>query len=242
MCNARVNKPKLPYLPCFTMVATGTCAFGAHCCFMHDERCLLRPKHLRKQIEHEMINHLLQYRSSKKRAGLDANIVGNNNNGHSSDEETFVHPYQQPHHHDMDHHSMDSSSDSDNGEYCPEFRSAASSISFSRDSFFWPQMQYTPQQIAAMSKVPYGKSKNTYSYDPLPMNDFGKYLEEMSSWYYYLSTLETSGSNTVAATATASSTSPSTNAMFREPSFKWNVITHRPRLPCLEKLAFGQSL
>ncbi len=196
------------------MVATGTCAFGAHCCFMHDERCLLRPKHLRKQIEHEMINHLLQYRSSKKRAGLEANIVGD----HSSDEETFVHPFNHPIHIDDETIGSD--------EYCPEFRSAASSISFSRDSFFWPQMQYTPAQIAAMSKVPFGKSKNTYSYDPLPMNDFGKYLEEMSIFYHYLSTLESSASN----------------VMFRDPNYKWNAITHRTRLPILSKLSFGQSI
>lgn len=224
MCITRVNKPKLPYLPCFTMVATGTCAFGAHCCFMHDERCLLRPKHLRKQIEHEMINHLLQYRSSKKKAGMDS--YGNNNNSnhgsygsadHSSDEETFVHPYQ-PTHPDDDTIGSDL-------EYCPEFRSAASSISFSRDSFFWPQMQYTPAQISAMSRVPFGKSKNTYSYDPLPMNEFGKYLEEMSSWYHYLSTLETSS-----------------NAMFRDPKYRYNAVTQRTRLPCLQKLAHGQSI
>jgi hypothetical protein len=222
------------------MVATGTCAFGAHCSFMHDERCLLRPKHLRKQIEHEMINHLLQYRSSKKRAGLDANIVGTNNGGngnsssigngnssshghhspsYSSDEETFVQPYQP----EDDLHTIGSGSE----EYCPEFRSAASSISFSRDSFFWPQMQYTPNQIASMSKVPYGKSKNTYSYDPLPMNDFGKYLEEMSSWYHYLSTLEIT---------------VGTNVIFRDPSYNWNAITHRPRLSCFKDLAFGHSL
>jgi hypothetical protein len=212
MCQTRIHKPKLPYLPCFTMVATGTCAFGAHCCFMHDERCLLRPKHLRKQIEHEMINHLLQYRSSKKKNGFDIPMAD-----HSSDEETFVQPYHIKH---ADEDSLNSD------EYCPEFRSAASSISFSRDSFFWPQMQYTPAQISAMSKVPYGKSKNTYSYDPLPMDNFGKYLEEMSSWYHYLSALETSIPNTV----------------FRDNNFRWNGITNRPRLNCFQKLAVGQSL
>ncbi len=216
---ARVHKPKLPYLPCFTMVATGTCAFGSHCCFMHDERCLLRPKHLRKQIEHEMINHLLQYRSSKKNQQASSHNRYDSAD-HSSDEETFVHPYygtQRFH---------DDDSDGSGEEYCPEFRSAASSISFSRDAFYWPQMQYTPAQIAAMSRVPYGKSKNTYSYDPLPMNDFGKYAEELSTWYHFLSLFEATNSN----------------AVYHDIAHSRNTITRNRRLPCFLQLAHGVAI
>lgn len=230
----KVHKPKIPYLPCFTMVATGTCAFGSHCCFMHDERCLLRPKHLRKQIEHEMINHLLQYRSCKKNTQQQPGHHKYDSADHSSDEETFVQPYykiqqQQQQHHQQSQNVMMMLRDDDSissDEYCPEFRSAASSISFSRDAFYWPQMQYSPAQITAMSRVPYGKSKNTYSYDPLPLNDLGKYAEELSTWYYFLSSFET----------------PSNSTVYNDRAYNWNTVTHNRRLPCFKQLAHGVAI
>jgi hypothetical protein len=50
-----------PYLPCFSMVATGTCCHGFRCKFIHDPRILMRPVKLRKQIEAFMIKRVAYY-------------------------------------------------------------------------------------------------------------------------------------------------------------------------------------
>lgn len=84
-----------PFIPCFSMIATGTCCHGSKCKFIHDPRLVLRPAAIRKKIEKIMMkwtiyhNEVLKVNNTKK----------NGKNTDASDSDIFFWPAMRHSHH-----------------------------------------------------------------------------------------------------------------------------------------------
>lgn len=160
-------------MPCFNQVATGTCAFGRHCLFLHDKRAFIQDVPLRRMTE-QQLNAILHYYRPLTHSSTHKRRGGGDDFDYQQQQDMSV---------NTDGDSVSSNNSAEQCYECGPWKKSSKAYAFKRDVFYYPCVPMS--HAAPVSNREHDQSsRNTGYYNPRIAPDN---VEEVSMWQHVLS-------------------------------------------------------